>query len=270
MSPRTNDPIELEELADLLRRREGPPRPVRHRRARGPLRLALVIGVLAVAAATGITLAIVKPGSHDESRPSSGGSGSASCAAVVEWRGTTYLGTAVHRSVRLGRSLGDGMLPPCNDTSPGSGGQAQSVSLAAVGDIPPRQAVALTADPSIVYVAPGYFPEIPGTALHDLLYGPRSDVPNERSGCGESKTDEVQATADGTFGTLHVTSGGFPRDTLIFVDALTRIEGGGLEPHVAPGDEIRAQVRVCRHRGDPHFLKLVATRLFLGKAAGHR
>jgi RNA polymerase sigma factor (sigma-70 family) len=52
----------------------------------------------------------------------------------------------------------------------------------------------------------------------------------------------------------------------IFVDARTLIEGGGPEPHVAPGDEIRAQVLVCRHRNDPHFLKLVATRLFLGDA----
>jgi len=262
------DLIGLDEFAELLRGREGPPRPLQRRRARRSRRPALVVAVLAVAAATGITLAVVRLTGHDERQLGSGGSGS--CAAAVEWHDTTYLGTAVHREVTLGRSLGSGTLPPCNDTGPGSGGGAQSVSLVAVGEIPPRQAVAVAGQPSIVYVAPGYFPELPNTALHDLLYGPRTDIPNERAGCLGSKTEEVQATMDGIAGTLHVASGGLPRDTLIFVDARTRIDGGGPEPHLAPGDHIRTQVLLCRHRNDPHYLKLVATRLFLGNAAGRR
>ncbi|MEK6275348.1 MAG: hypothetical protein AABM30_08420 [Actinomycetota bacterium] len=43
------------------------------------------------------------------------------------------------------------------------------------------------------------------------------------------------------------------------------VDGGGEPPHVSPGDIVRAQVLVCRKRDDPHFLKLVATRLTIGK-----
>jgi len=41
------------------------------------------------------------------------------------------------------------------------------------------------------------------------------------------------------------------------------VVGGGSPPRVEPGEIVRASVLVCRHADDPHFLKLVATRLWL-------
>jgi hypothetical protein len=69
------------------------------------------------------------------------------------------------------------------------------------------------------------------------------------------------------FGFLFVTldeSAGLPRETTIFPDARTVIDGGGAVPHVSPGDVVDAQVLACRHPNDAHFLKLVATRLVVG------
>jgi hypothetical protein len=54
-----------------------------------------------------------------------------------------------------------------------------------------------------------------------------------------------------------------PHENWIFTDARTVITGGGTKPHVKVGDVLRAQVLVCRHAKDPHFLKLVATHLSL-------
>lgn len=265
------DLIKLDELVDLLRASEGPPRPAREHRLRRPRRLALVIGVLAIAAAVGIVIGIVSRGTRDETPSGSGGS-AASCIAAVEWQGTTYVGSELQRAIPLGRSLGDGTIPACSDT-PGSGGTPpRSVSIVAVAGLPSREAVAAAGDPSVLYVAPGYFPQLPKTGLHDLLYGRSANRPDERGNdCNGAATAQVRATVQSAnFGLLHVTlldADNLPRENWIFPDAQTVIVGGGDEPHVRPGDVVRAQVLVCRHRNDPHFLKLVATRLSLGDAA---
>jgi len=191
------------------------------------------------------------------------------CAAAVEWHGTTYLGTSLDAPAALGAELGGGTIPSCSDTPGGTPMQSQHVRLAAVGGVPSGQAVAVAGDAGHVFVAPGYFPQLPGTPLHELVY-PTGEAPDERGGdCGDAVTEDVQATVrSASFGFLNVTLADppdrIPRDTPIFPEARTVVEGGGATPHVEPGDEIRARVLVCRHADDPHFLKLVATRLELG------
>jgi len=215
------------------------------------------------------TLALLGAGCGGTERPTArpvGGS-SAACAAAVEWRSTTYFGTKVKRELRLARSLGEGSLPPCND---GGGSEPErSVKLAAIEGVSSDQAVAVAGDPSTVYVDPGYFMQPPHTPLHDLMFGPSDSEPNERSACerGHTTTADVRAVIRAAnFGNLTVTllaPKELPHDNWIFSDAHTVITGGGPTPHVSAGDIVRASVLVCRHAADPHFLKLVATRLTL-------
>jgi hypothetical protein len=280
MNREADDLIGLEELAEVLRTREGPQRPQRAlRTGSSRRRLMVVAAVLAAAVCAGGAFAILtrdghqapsRAGGRQGTLPGSSGSTAASCAAAVEWRGTTYVGSKVRGQVKLGSSLGDGTLPPCNDTGgKGSGTPPRSVPLAAVDGVASRDAVAVVGDPSVVYLSPGSFPQVPRTALHDLLYGPDPSVPNERSECerGQTSTADVRAIVRApSIGTLNVTllePTKLPRANWIFPDAKTVISGGGAKPHVEPGDVIRAQVLVCRHAADQHFLKLVATRLFL-------
>ncbi len=272
--PDPHDLIGIDELAGLLHERAGPPRPLKRQRHRRPLRMALAIGLPAAAAVAAIAIAVasLRERDREQKTSSSGGVTAAVCSAAVEWHGTTYLGNTLHRSITLGSSLGDGTIPGCIDSPGSSGTLARSVAIVAIAGLPPRQAVAVAGDPTHAYIAPGYFPQLPHTALHDLLYGPRTDVPDERGDdCNTAETTEVRATVRGAnFGFLHVTlldSTDLPSENTIFPDARTVIEGGGAEPHVNPGDIVRAQVLVCRHPNDAHFLKLVATRLAIGDAA---
>ena len=247
-------------------------------RRRARLRIAFV--ALAAAAATGIVFGILSRGGdatssssssgHQQPRSSTGGSAAASCVAAIEWHGTMYVGTAVLRSPpKLGGSLGDGTVPPCDDTGGGDGTGSRSVALAAVDGVPPDQVVAKSGDPSTVYVAPGWLSQIRHTPLHDLLYGADADIPYERTECqpGHTTTANVRARvrAGGgggiTVTVLEPTS--LPRENWIFPDARTAVTGGGTTPRVDPGDLIQAKVLVCRHAGDTHFLKLVATELSL-------
>jgi hypothetical protein len=166
MNREADDLIQLEELAEVLRVREGPPTPRAHIR-HSPRRRLAVAAVLAAVAVTGIALAIVTRGGGEQAPSSSGGreqtlpsssrSSAASCAAVVEWHGTRYLGTKVKGPVKLGRSLGDGTIPPCNDTGGDNGGTpaARSVPLVAGDRLSPDEVVAVAGDPSIVYISPG-------------------------------------------------------------------------------------------------------------------
>ena len=120
-----------------------------------------------------------------------------------------------------------------------------------------------------MYVEPGYFMQVPHTPLHDLIFGTAVAIPNERSDCDSNHmtTADVRAVVRGAnSGTLAVTlldPTSLPRKNYIFPDARTTIMGGGSTPHVAAGEVVRALVLVCRHSNDPHFLKLVATRLEL-------
>ena len=77
------------------------------------LALALLVLPLALAACGGKS-AEVSGGATTE--VSGGGVASASCAMLVSYDGHTYLGTAVEAAPVPGDSIGNGTIPPCNDT----------------------------------------------------------------------------------------------------------------------------------------------------------
>jgi hypothetical protein len=263
-----HDLIELDELAGLLRDREGPAQPLR-RQGLGPSRrLSLALGILLAIAAAGAIAIFSERGG--EGKPSSSAVTAGSCALAVEWQGTTYIGGRANQPLSLGAKLGKGTIPPCvdmvgpNAPPPGPPG---SVTVVSIEGVPSRQAIATLGERTVHYIAPGYFPQLPSTGLHDLIFGPDPNIPDERRGCNDAQQAEVRAKVQSAFwGNLHVQlldSPDLPRENWIVPEARTVIEGGGTEPHVSLGDVIRAQVLVCRHPNDPHFLKLVATRLFL-------
>jgi hypothetical protein len=228
----------------------------------GPRRVALV----PIAAALLVAGAGCGSSHHTKSaRPSA--SAAASCVSAVEWQGATYFGTKVNQPARLARDLGTGTRPACDDG--GGSTAASSVRLAAIAGVPPEQALAIARDPSVVYVEPSYFTQVPHTSLHDLIFGAEATMPNERSECerGHTTTADVRAVVRGAgFGTMTVTlldPTNLPRKNWIFPDARTIIMGGGSTPRVTVGDVVRARVLVCRHANDSHFLKLVATHLEL-------
>jgi Family of unknown function (DUF6281) len=277
MTKPDGDLIELDELNDLLRAREGPARPQPYRRRRGGLLLAAI--AVSLAAAGLVAVAVIRSGVGEKAQPtttanggtSSGGSSAASCAAVVEWEGTTYYGTGgLPKAISLAGPLGEGTVPSCGDTAPGSPSPARSVALARVAGLPPEMAIAVAGETDTLYVAPQFFPQIPGTALHDLIYGPNRDVPDERVG-EEGCPVSTRATIDGTvvssgFGTLRVDAADpdaeLPGDNPIFTYARTTItREGASTPYAEPGDSVQASVLVCRNPDDPHYLTLVATRV---------
>jgi hypothetical protein len=67
-------------------------------------------------------------------------SGSSSCVFVVRWSGRTYEAVAVEVSPRVGRRLGRGVIPPCDDTGD-SPSPAERIDLAALPGVAPRRAV---------------------------------------------------------------------------------------------------------------------------------
>jgi hypothetical protein len=220
----------------------------------------LALLIVAVAAGTIGTIALSQ--GHGAARSWVAGS----CAAAVEWAGTTYAGDKLDQLAPLSDRLGNGTLPACVDTNAGTPALERSVSVVAIEGVPSREAVAIAGDRLHVYVAPGYFPQLPRTPLHDVVYGPSTDVPDERGDdCKDAKLANVRASVRSAhFGFLSVQlldSDDLPRQNWIFSDAHTVVDGGGAEPHVDTGDVVRAQVLVCRHPNDAHFLKLVALRL---------
>ena len=277
--------IELDELTDLLRAREGPARPQRdRRRGRGLLLAAIAVSLAAAGLAA---VAAIRNGSERaqptnrsertqptttaSGRTSSGRHSAASCAAVVEWNGTTYYGMGrLLKAISIAGPLGEGTVPSCQDTVPGSPSPARPVALARVDGVQPEMAIAVVGEAGTLYVAPQFFPQIPGTALHDLIYGPNRDVPDERVG-EEGCPASSRATIDGTvvssgFGTLRVDAADpdaeLPGDNPIFTYAQTTItREGASTPYVEPGDSVQASVLVCRNPDDPHYLTLVATRV---------
>ena len=268
-----HDLIELDELAGLLRDREGPAQPLRRQRFGPPRRLSIAVGILlAVAAAAAI--AIFDLGG--DGKPSS----SASDLRVVCGR-RGMAGNDVLRWPRESTAFArprarQGDDPPCVDMV-GSGapppGPPGSVTVVSIVGVSPRAAIATLGERTVYYIAPGYFPQLPNTALHDMVFGPNPKIPDERRGdCKGAEQTEVEAKVRSiNTGFIPVTlldSPGLPRENAIFPEARTVIEGGGAEPHVDPGDVIRAHVLVCRQPDDPHFLKLVATRLRLAHPEG--
>jgi DnaJ-class molecular chaperone len=109
------------------------------------LALALLVLSLALAACGG------------KSTEASGGGAttgaSASCAMLVSYDGHTYLGTAVEAATVAGESIGNGTIPPCNDTGgAGTTSPAEHVEVTSVQGVPPSVAIMLAGRNDVVLV----------------------------------------------------------------------------------------------------------------------
>jgi uncharacterized membrane protein len=114
------------------------------------LALALLVLPLALAACGGKSPE-VSAGATTE--VSGGGAASASCAMLVEYDGHTYLGTAVKASPVAGGSLGNGTIPPCNDTGgAGTTIPEEQVEVTSVQGVPPAVAIMLAGRDDVVLV----------------------------------------------------------------------------------------------------------------------
>jgi Family of unknown function (DUF6281) len=68
-------------------------------------------------------------------------SSTSSCVFYLRWRGRTYEAVGVEVSPRVGRRLGRGVLPPCNDTGGASVESTERVAIAALPGVAPRRAL---------------------------------------------------------------------------------------------------------------------------------
>jgi uncharacterized protein DUF6281 len=129
------------------------------------LALALLVLPLALAACGGKSDE-VSGGATTE--VSGGGVASASCAMLVSYDGHTYLGTAVKAAPVPGDSLGNGTIPPCNDTGgAGTTIPTEQVEVTSVQGVPPSVAIMIAGRNDVVLVRDDVKP-------HDLQeYFPR-------------------------------------------------------------------------------------------------
>jgi len=105
---------------------------------------------LALAACGGGTTK-VSEGTNTE--PSGGGVAAGACAMLVQYEGRDYLGTAVEVTPVPGDSLGNGTIPPCNDTGgAGTTIPAEPVEVTAVQGVPPSVAIMLVGRTDVVLV----------------------------------------------------------------------------------------------------------------------
>jgi hypothetical protein len=195
---------------------------------------------------------------------------SSSCAEAVEWQGIRYegMGGTLRAPVAFGERLGEGAIPSCSDedgigcrgpeSSPVDVLRLPGIDPAIAVGVPPRGRL------SRVYLAPGYFPELPGHPLHDAVY--ERGRPNERLGSRCEAPVELAGTVVRTPTWGGVFAVRFAGDlvrrqfgyTAVFVDAQTRIVGldrNGL-PYVDAGDRLQARVRECTASGERY--KVVA------------
>jgi hypothetical protein len=180
------------------------------------------------------------------------------CAATARWHGTTYFGGHTLRDLPLGFAVRGGVVPGCNDT-PGPNEPDMPIALRSIPRVPLRTAVA--GDRRTLYLAPGYFPQLPDFPLHAWLFaGP--NAPIERPALCDTRrrvrlTGRVESAIFG-FLVLRATR----RQVEVFVDARTRIpHPRGRLPYARQGAKVRVVGVECR-RGK-HFRKLVATRIDL-------
>ena len=210
-------------------------------------RIALLAAAALVVGSASAALALVATGRGH------GGSGSAgSCALAIRFDGVDYLGTTVKQTLPFGGPLGQGTLPPCQDSNgpPEVGGAVDVVSIAGV---PPAVAVGAAGDAHTAYLAEGYFPELPSHPLHE---GAARDF---TSGCRVTGTFSLEATVRQHVSALLVEvnqrTGSLeaaPGSTIqLLVDAGTRIDGferKGL-PYVTAGDRLRSSGVTCEFPG---------------------
>jgi hypothetical protein len=184
----------------------------------------------------------------------------ASCVFLIEWNGVLYDPWSNEPPVSLGKSVGQARVPSCNDTGQAGCEREQdgSIEVFRVAGVDPH--VALAAHGSAgqdLFLADGFFPQLPDHPLHTLIYG-SSQRPNERARawqCGEKirqLTGEV--VGSGTRPRVRFEGDFVRRDagsTPLFVDVQTTIEGFdefGL-PRLLEGDMIQATVRECTASG---------------------
>lgn len=213
--------------------------------------LRFAVGITSVLAVSGLLVSVA----------------SASCARLLFWDGVRYDGTGRNfaKQVRFGGQVGEALNPPCNDTGgssePGCEGEVgEAVPVFRLAGIDPEVAVGARHYEREVYLAAGYFTELPDHPLHIAIF--KSPwLPNERAGwrCGPPILDLPGAVVNQTPGAGWVFQVRFEGDrvrrevgrTALFVDARTRIDGfdrNGL-PYIEEGDRLRATVRECTASG---------------------
>jgi hypothetical protein len=98
------------------------------------------------------------------------GDSDGSCAEILDWQGREYSGNGVRMPPTLGERLGDGKIRGC-------GGPDRAVSLVAINDVDPEDAVAAAGEPLHVFL--GEHSRTAGQlspALARLLLGPACGV----------------------------------------------------------------------------------------------
>ena len=116
------------------------------------------------AAAPTDTPTLVPAGGAEE--VAGGGGAAASCAAIIEFDGRQYFGYAVKEPAQTGASLGNGEIPPCNDTGSSEAATGEAVEEVEIKDVNPERAVVITSNENMIWVISGG--EVPN-ALRDLV-----------------------------------------------------------------------------------------------------
>jgi hypothetical protein len=214
------------------------------------MRLLVAAAVLVVAS---VSAAVSLNGRGGESAHSAS---TGSCPLNIRFGDTHYVGTAVKRTLRLGRRLGRAFVDPCPDliARPSEPVAPGGASVMAIVGIPPSVAVGAAGQRHFAYLAFGYFPELPSHPLHegrvrDLTRGCRATERFSLVGRVRVHGSALMVEVDRSSGSLDVR----PRVTVIqlLVDKHTRIEGfdrNGL-PYVTAGDRLRSRGVTCQFRG---------------------
>jgi hypothetical protein len=208
------------------------------------------IGVLAlVAVLAGVALG--------GSEPANG-----SCAPVLKWRGHLYEGfgpvdnpDALQVGPRLSRKAKD---PPCIDTfpAPKPRPKAARVVVRQYVGVPPQLGLSWLGS---LYLAAGYFPQLPGHPLHAALYGTDPGEPDGTSHarCGGTHMIEGRVTGSGPYNSS-IDPTGKKRRLFLEVDAQTRIIGLSRYgyPFLRRGERIEVTGLACRAKNfDPgHYV----------------
>lgn len=175
---------------------------------------------------------------------------SAACAPTLSWRGHGYDGVALRRPavLRVGRRLATrARIPPCIDTVPPPDPlpREEKVVVRRYRGVSPR--LALRTGDGGLWVASGFFPQLPSHPLHEALYGPRPGVPDAtKSGrCfGRRVVHGVVRYPD-----LQIDPRGKGRRLDVHVDSMTQFRGFRRlgHPCLSRGDRVRIAGLRCRN-----------------------
>jgi hypothetical protein len=112
------------------------------------------MSVRAVAATILVLVAAACRSASTHAKPSIGVGGGA-CIAMIRFDARTYYGNSVRRPLRIGRRIGRGTVPACQDTSGGPKRHATHVQLASVAGIRISVAVVRIDNLAAIYVRRG-------------------------------------------------------------------------------------------------------------------